>query len=155
MDLYRNAIDIAKWPLNRTIDIGAFVLRSSGQEHIADRLRMQEPRARALTALKTARRALDRDSPDEQLAGFEVMRASVAAANAVDQDNDLNSKLTEEIGLDIVNMALDLPHSVLGDKLTERATAVALESLAPPHDPESVDAHIVSIRGISKQRHKR
>lgn len=155
MDIYRTATDIAKWPLNRTIDIGAFVLRNSGQEHIADRLRMQEPRARALTALKTARRALDREKPDEQLAGFAVLQASVAVANAVDQDNDLDSQLAEEIGVDIVNVALDLPHSSFGDKLTERATAVALEGLAPPHDPESVDAHIVSIRGIQKPHRKR
>lgn len=150
MDVIKYTGEIIQWPLDRARDIGSFVMMSAGQEHLADRLRRDEPRSRAFTALKSAKRALAKDKPDQDLARFELLRAAIAVESVCDD----NPELTQEIGPAIVEAAVELPNTEVNAKIAERVTSAALEGMFPPHPAPETGGEMISIRGIHRLHHR-
>lgn len=145
MEIYRTAIELAKWPLDRALDVGDFVLRAAGQEHVANKLRAQDSQSRAQIALRGTRQALGRLNIDQDLVGFWLRKS----ANEVDTLSREEPELVKGIMPDIVDAALQLPDNARNQKLTEEIVSTALEGLAPPHITNQTEAsNLTSIRGI-------
>lgn len=75
-------------PVNTMNFVKASFLSSEQQEFV-ERLRVEEPRTRALTALGSAKRAISKTVPDYELAVFESWRASGAALVVAREEEEL------------------------------------------------------------------
>lgn len=131
MEIRKGIFELARWPLTTAQNVGSFVLEVIGREDTGYRLQIDEPVSRALTALSTAVRAINKSKPDQDLARFEVMRA----ANAVDDISMMNPELAVELGHEVIELALELPDNEINFKIAEQATENSLEKLMRNHIP--------------------
>jgi len=137
IDVLRYSIDAVKWPASRALELGGLIMRVNNRQHIADRLQVEEPKSRATTAIKSAKKALHRQEPDINLGVVEILRAAGAMEGVAEDDLEV----AEEIGPEIVNLAMELPNNTKEIEVAEKATA---QSLKPVVD--SMNDEVVSIR---------
>lgn len=112
-------------------------MRVSSRQHIADRLQVEEPKSRAMTAIKSAERALHRKHPDVDLGVVEILRASGAVEGIAGDDPEM----VGEIAPEIVNLAIEPPNNKKEIEVAEKVTEESLKQVV-----ESVNEGVINFR---------